>query len=46
LIEEYLHTLPPDEIVCFIDAYDVIIVQSPEIIENRFNNIIKNLIIT
>jgi len=36
LLKEYLKTLKPDDIVCFIDAYDVIILEDPKTIEAKF----------
>ena len=36
LIRKYYESLEPDEIVCFIDAYDVIILQDSSVIEKRF----------
>lgn len=36
LMLEYLRSLPPDEVVCFIDAYDVILLKSLVEIERRF----------
>jgi len=36
LIRKYYESLPPDEIVCFIDAYDVLILQDSSVIEKRF----------
>lgn len=36
LIKKYYESLEPEEIVCFIDAYDVIILQDADEIEKRF----------
>lgn len=36
LIRKYYASLDPEEIVCFIDAYDVIILQDSDVIEKRF----------
>ena len=36
MIRDYYKSLDPNEIVCFIDAYDVIILQDSEEIERRF----------
>jgi len=36
LIKEYLKTLKPDEIFCFIDAYDVLVLEDPKTIEAKF----------
>lgn len=36
LMKEYLSALPPNEIVCFIDAYDVILLKPLDILESRF----------
>lgn len=42
LILEYIKNLQDDEIICFIDAYDVIILQSAQEIENSFLNMVGN----
>lgn len=39
LVLEYLRKLDPNELVVFIDAYDVIILQDANVIESRFKNI-------
>jgi hypothetical protein len=39
LVMDYLHDLPPDEVVCFIDAYDVIMLCDSEILEAKFKKI-------
>lgn len=36
LMLEYLKTLKPDEIVCFVDAYDVVILEDPKTIEGFY----------
>ena len=41
LMKEYLDTLAPDEIVCFIDAYDVLLLRPLEDLENLFVNFNK-----
>jgi hypothetical protein len=41
LIIDYLKNINPDELVIFIDAYDVILLKPLDDIENYFNNIIK-----
>lgn len=41
LMIEYLKSLDPEEIVCFIDAYDVILLRPLEDIVSYFNDIIK-----
>ena len=41
LMKEYLDTLPPDEIVCFIDAYDVLLLRPLEDLANLFINFNK-----
>lgn len=41
LMKEYLRTLS-DEIVCFVDAFDVIVLEDPETIERKFIEIIGN----
>ena len=38
LMKEYLDTLPPDEIVCFIDAYDVLLLRPLQDLEKLFVN--------
>jgi hypothetical protein len=40
-MKEYLDSLPPDEIVCFIDAYDVILLRPLEDLEAFFVNFNK-----
>jgi hypothetical protein len=40
LMKEYLETLQNNEVVCFIDAYDVIILEDPATIEKKFKNAI------
>lgn len=39
LMMEYLDTLDDDDIVCFIDAYDVVLLTPLDILENRFRSI-------
>jgi hypothetical protein len=41
LMIDYLKSLDPNEIVCFIDAYDVILLRPLNEIVSDFNNIIK-----
>lgn len=41
LMKEYLKSLDKDEIVCFIDGYDVIVLQDPATIERNFKEISK-----
>ena len=41
LMIEYLKSLDPTEIVCFIDAYDVILLRPLDEIVSEFNDIIK-----
>ena len=41
LMIEYLKSLDPEEIVCFIDAYDVILLRPLEEIVSFFNDIIR-----
>lgn len=41
LMKEYLESLKTDEVVCFIDAFDVIVLEDPDTIEKKFNNMIK-----
>jgi len=41
LMREYLKNLDPNEIVCFIDAFDVVILQDPQTIEAKFLKYIK-----
>ena len=43
LMKEYLDALPPDEVVCFIDAYDVILLRPLEDLEALFVNFNKNI---
>ena len=45
LMIEYLKSLDPEEIVCFIDAYDVILLRPLEDIVSYFNDIIKMTIL-
>ena len=42
LMKEYLDTLAPDEIVCFIDAYDVLLLRPLEDLEALFVSFNKN----
>ncbi len=44
LFQEYLYTLPEEEIVCFIDAYDVIMLRDSKIMEERFKKSGKRVI--
>jgi len=39
LMKEYLRSLNQDEIVCFVDGYDVIILQDVNVLEKNFNDI-------
>jgi hypothetical protein len=41
LILDYIKSLPPDEIVCFIDGYDVILLRSLAELESTFKKIIS-----
>ena len=41
LMIDYLKSLDPNEIVCFIDAYDVILLRPLDDIVSDFNNVIK-----
>ena len=41
LMKEYLKSLPPDEVVCFIDAYDVLLLRPLEDLEAFFVNFNK-----
>jgi hypothetical protein len=36
LVMNFLHNLPPDEVVCFIDAYDVIMINDAHHMEAKF----------
>jgi hypothetical protein len=36
LMRDYLKTVDSDEIVCFVDAYDVVVLQDPHTIEDKF----------
>jgi len=42
LMIDYIKNLDPNEIICFIDAYDVIFLQPSYIIEERFKEITLN----
>ena len=42
LMLEYLQKQNPDEIICFVDAYDVIILQEHDIIVKNFKELIGN----
>ena len=41
LMKEYLASLPPNEVVCFIDAYDVLLLRPLEDLEDLFVNFNK-----
>ena len=41
LMKEYLESLPPNEVVCFIDAYDVLLLRPLEDLEDLFVNFNK-----
>lgn len=41
LMIDYLKSVDPNELVCFIDAYDVILLRSLDDIEEYYNNIVK-----
>ena len=41
LMREYLKGLDPNEIVCFVDAFDVVILQDPQTMEEKFLKYIK-----
>ncbi len=45
LIRNYFNSLDPEEIVCFIDAYDVIILQDISEIEKRFKALDSDIVI-
>lgn len=42
LMNEYLNIIPEDDIICFVDAYDVIMLQNIEILKDKFINHTKN----
>lgn len=42
LMKEYLETLSTDEIICFVDGYDVLVLEDPVTIEAKFKNAIGN----
>jgi hypothetical protein len=37
LMREYLESLPSNELICFIDGYDVILLEDPKTIEDKYN---------
>lgn len=39
MVMEFLHKLPSDEIVCFIDAYDVIMIKDARVMEEKFKKL-------
>ena len=39
LMRDYLNSLKSDELICFIDGYDVIVLQSPDTIESNYREI-------
>ena len=39
LMKKYLMSLTDDEVVCFVDGYDVIILQDMKTLENKFNTL-------
>lgn len=41
----YLETLEPDDVVLFIDAYDVVLLQDPKVLEQRFKSSGKKMIV-
>jgi hypothetical protein len=41
LLRDYLRSISPDEIICFIDGYDVIILQPADVIERNFKRLVK-----
>jgi hypothetical protein len=45
LVRKYLESLCKNEIVCFIDAYDVIILQDSSVIEKRFLNAYTRIVV-
>jgi hypothetical protein len=44
LLSDYLKTIPSDEPVCFVDAYDVIMLRPAEIMKKRFLQSNQNII--
>jgi hypothetical protein len=42
LMKTYLKNIDPNEIICFIDAYDILILQDSSTIETKFKEIIKD----
>jgi hypothetical protein len=40
LMKAYLHSLKHDEIVCFVDAFDVVVLEDSQTIEGKFTNLI------
>jgi hypothetical protein len=45
LIRDYYNTLDPEDIVCFVDAYDVIILRDGTEIEKTFKNMNSRIVI-
>ena len=41
-MKNYVKSLDPNEIVCFVDAFDVVILSDPKEIENKFLTLVKN----
>lgn len=42
LMKDYLKSIPKDEIVCFVDAYDVVVLQTPDTIEGTYLKCVNN----
>ena len=42
IMNEYLNKIPEDDIICFVDAYDVIMLQHIEILKDKFIKHTKN----
>lgn len=40
LMREYLKAVPDDEVVCFVDGYDVLILERPQVIEEKFKKLV------
>lgn len=41
LLKDYLKSLTEDEVICFIDAYDVLLLKSAEKLEQKFHSMIN-----
>lgn len=46
LMKEFIDNIPEDDIVCFIDAYDVVVMKPLSVLEKRFREMNKDIVVS